>query len=410
MTRIGIVGTGISGLQLALTLQWAGVQTTLYAEKTPDEMRAGRLPNTVVRFGPAVERERAIGVDHWDSTIDAMHVSISDTPISFCGRVAKPASAVDFRVYLPRLLETYLARGGDVVYGALGADDVVDRSARHDLTVIAAGRESIGAFFPRDEQRSPFTAPQRVLCTALYRGIAAPEPFGGTMTLAPGAGEIFSFPFLSYHDGPVTNILFEALPGGELEAIARTPYADDPQAFDALALKLVERYAPALHARIDPAEFGVADPRDILQGALTPVVRRSYCEVAPGRFVVAVGDAYVTNDPIGGQGANLGSACAAVVARAICQDVAYDEWFCRALARDMWALAEPVVHFNNALLAPPPPHVQAILGAAWQDQSVADAFANNFAHPDAMWRAIATPERAQAFLASTSSPRVALAA
>jgi hypothetical protein len=139
-------------------------------------------------------------------------------------------------------------------------------------------------------------------------------------------------------------------------------------------------------------------------------VRRPYREVAPGRFVVALGDAYVTNDPIAGQGANLGSACADIVADAICRDVAYDDFFCRGLARRLWAAAEPVVRFSNALLAPPPPHVEAILGAAWQDEAVADAFVDNFAHPDAMWRAIATPVRAAAFLARFgSSPPLALA-
>lgn len=223
------------------------------------------------------------------------------------------------------------------------------------------------------------------------------------MCLAPGIGEVFTFPFVSRHDGPVSAILFEAIPGGPLELITRASYADDPRAFDALALDLVHRYAPALHARIDPARFGVTDARDILQGALTPVVRRPYCEVAPGRYVVALGDAYVTNDPIAGQGANLGSACADIVADAICRDVAYDEFFCRGLARQLWAAAEPVVHLGNALLAAPP-HVEAILGAAWQDESVADAFVDNFAHPDAMWRAIATPERAVAFLANVATP------
>jgi hypothetical protein len=410
MTSIGIVGTGISGLQLALTLQRAGVDTTVYADRSPDAMRAGRLPNSVVRFGSTVARERALGVDHWDATIDAMHVSILDAPIAFCGRVAEPASAVDFRIYLPRLLEDYLARGGDVVYGPIGPGDVAAHAGRHDLTVVAAGRESIGAFFPRDGARSPHRAPQRILCSAFYRGVGALEPHGGSMSLAPAVGELFTFPFVSRHDGPVSAILVEAIPGGPLEAIARTPYADDPRAFDALALDLIRRYAPALHARIDPAEFGVTDARDILQGALTPVVRRPYAEIAPGRFAVAIGDAYVTNDPIAGQGANLGSACAAVVADAILQDVAYDEWFCRGLSRRMWAAAEPVVQFSNALLAPPPPHVEQILGAAWQDAAVADAFVDNFAHPDAMWRAIATPERAAAFLASARSAAPALAA
>ena len=403
MTRIGIVGTGISGLQLALRLQQAGIDTIVYAEKDPAAMRAGRLPNSVVRFGPTVARERALGIDRWDSPVEAIHISILDTPIAFAGRLAERASAVDFRVYLPALLEAYLERGGSVEYGPMGPDAVVARSADHDLTVVAAGRESIGAFFPVDAERSRHTAPQRILCSAFYRGIELPDPVGGAIHLAPEIGELFTFPFVSRHDGPVSAILVEAIPGGPLEAIARTSYADDPRAFDALALDLVRRYAPPLHARIDPDAFGVVDARDMLQGAVTPVVRRPYCEVAPGRFAVALGDAYATNDPIAGQGANLGSACAAVVADAICSDVAYDALFCRGLADRLWMVAEPVVHFSNALLEPPPPHVEALLGAAWQDQAVADAFIDGFAHPDAMWRTLATPERAAAFLARAGS-------
>jgi 2-polyprenyl-6-methoxyphenol hydroxylase-like FAD-dependent oxidoreductase len=112
----------------------------------------------------------------------------------------------------------------------------------------------------------------------------------------------------------------------------------------------------------------------------------------------------VTNDPIGGQGANLASASAAVLAEAICQDVAYDEWFCRGATRKLWAIAEPVANFSNSLLAAPPPHVEVILGAASQLQPVADAFCNNFADPAAMWRAIATPARAAAFLTNTGTP------
>jgi 2-polyprenyl-6-methoxyphenol hydroxylase-like FAD-dependent oxidoreductase len=409
MTNIGIVGTGISGLHLALTLQRAGIDTTVYAEKTADELRAGRLPNSVVRFAPTVARERALGVGHWDDAVHAIHLSILDTPVAFHGRLAQSAGAVDFRVYLPRLLEDYARRGGTVVPGPMSPDDVVARGAAHDLMVVASGRESIGAFFPRDARRSPHAAPQRSLCAAFYRGVALPEPAGGSISLAPGVGELFTFPFISRHDGPVTAIFVEAIPGGPLEPITRAAYADDPAAFDARVLELIRRYAPPVHARIDPAEFGVTDGRDILQGALTPVVRRPYCELAPGRFVVAVGDAYVTNDPIAGQGANLGSACASVLAEAICRAGAYDVSFCRGLERELWAVAEPVVNFSNALLMAPPPHVQAILAAASHSQPVADAFIDNFAAPAAMWRAIATPERAAAFLADAGVAPVTMA-
>jgi 2-polyprenyl-6-methoxyphenol hydroxylase-like FAD-dependent oxidoreductase len=61
----------------------------------------------------------------------------------------------------------------------------------------------------------------------------------------------------------------------------------------------------------------------------------------------------VTNDPVGGQGANLGSASAALLAEAICQDVVYDEWFCREAAGKLWALAEPVTNFSDSLMVEP---------------------------------------------------------
>src|SRR5207344_2170201 len=67
MISIGIVGTGIAGLQLGLLLQQRGIPTTLYAERTPEQQRAGGILNNVVRFGHTRERERALGVNHWDN-------------------------------------------------------------------------------------------------------------------------------------------------------------------------------------------------------------------------------------------------------------------------------------------------------------------------------------------------------
>ena len=412
MTSIGIVGTGISGLQLALTLQQAGIETTLYADRTPDELRGSRLMNTVSRFGPTVDRERALGVAHWvdsPSNYHAANISVTGTPVAFSGHLDQAAGNVDFRVYLSRLQEDYAARGGNIVIGRRSVEQIVDGTAEHDLTVVAAGRESVAEFFPRDAARSPYDAPQRRICAMIVDGVPPAEPHGVDITLVPGGGEIFVMPYLSRH-GVMTAITFEATPGGPLEPIAATRYDADPGAFENLALDLLSRYAPRTYARIDRAAFRVTDPLDVLQGAIVPTVRKPYCEVAPGRFVVAVGDAYVANDPVGGQGANLGSRSADVVAEAIQRDVAYDEWFCRGLARDLWAAAEPVVHFNNAFLAPPPPHIEGLLGAAIGSQSVADAFINLYADPAGMWRTIATPARTAAFVARHSDAQVALAA
>jgi 2-polyprenyl-6-methoxyphenol hydroxylase-like FAD-dependent oxidoreductase len=412
MTSIGIVGTGIAGLHLALSLQQAGIDTTLYADRTPDEIRAARLMNAVSRFGPTIDRERALGVAHWaedPSNYRDIQVAVTGTPVAFAGHLRQAAGNVDFRVYLSQLQEDYAARGGNVVIGHRSVEQIVAGTADHDLTVVAAGRESVAEFFPRDPERSPFDAPQRRLCAMIVDGIAPTDPIAGSVTLVPEVGEVFVMPYLSRH-GALTVLAFESIPGGPLERIVDTRYDADPGAFENLALDLLSRHAPSTYARVDRASFRVTHPLDVLQGAIVPTVRKPWCEVAPGRFVVAVGDAFVANDPVGGQGANLGSRSAEIVSEAIQRDVAYDEWFCRGLARDMWAAAEPVVHFNNAFLAPPPPHLEGLLGAAMMDQSVADAFCNLWAAPADMWRTIATPERAAAFVARHSSAQAAIAA
>ena len=406
MTSIGIVGTGIAGLQLALSLQQAGIDTTLYADRTPDEIRGSRLLNTVSRFGSTIDRERALGVAHWvedPSNYRDIQVSVTGTPVAFSGKLRQPAGNVDFRVYLAQLQEDYAARGGNIVLGRRSVEQIVAGTADHDLTVVAAGRESVAEFFPRDPERSPFDAPQRRLCAMIVDGIAPTDPIAGAVTLVPEAGEIFVMPYLSRH-GALTALTIEAIPGGPLERIVDTRYDADPGAFENLVLDLLSRHAPSAYARVDRAAFRVTDPRDVLQGAIVPTVRKPYCEVAPGKFVVAVGDAYVANDPVGGQGANLGSRSAEILSEAIQRDVAYDEWFCRSLARDLWVAAEPVVRFNNAFLAPPPPHLEGLLGAAMMDQAVADAFCNLWAAPADMWRTIATPERAAAFVAKFGAP------
>jgi 2-polyprenyl-6-methoxyphenol hydroxylase-like FAD-dependent oxidoreductase len=49
MKHIGIIGSGIAGLHLGLFLQKHGVDSTIYSDRSPDQIRAGRLSNLVVR-------------------------------------------------------------------------------------------------------------------------------------------------------------------------------------------------------------------------------------------------------------------------------------------------------------------------------------------------------------------------
>ena len=401
MPGIGIVGTGISGLHAALLLQQHGVDTTVYAERAADELRAGKLPNTVARFATTRARERALGLQAWDGPefdCHSLHVVVAgEQPLQFRGRVSRPYSLVDFRVYLPELLDEYERRGGRVVIGPTTAADVVALADRHELVAVASGRETMGELFPRDPQRSPYSSPQRVVMAGLFEGLAWPDPPEISLNVSSGMAEIFHGPFHSF-DGLVSNLLFEVVPGGPLQAIASLSYEDDPRGFDAAVLAVVRDHAPLVYERVDPAAFGLTAPRDLLQGAITPTVRRGWAELGGGRFAVALGDAWVVNDPITGQGANLGSQCAEVLARAVLEDLAYDELFCRTLEARMWAEAEPVVAWTNSFLQPPQPHVIDLIVGAATDQAVADAFADNFDDPAGMWRSLATPERTAAFL------------
>ena len=269
--RIAIVGTGISGTTLALRLQQLGVETTVFAEKSQDDIRGGRLLNTVARFEHTLARERELGVDLWSDAAYAMTSlqfrSIDPLPLSFVGRPAHPVRAVDFRVLLPAFLDAYEERGGTVVEAR--EPDLAAISRDHDLVVVAVGRRS-AALFPVRPDRSPYSAPQRVLFAGIFDGLALPDPLGLSFNIAPGVGEIFQMPILTA-DGLSTNILIEAIPGGPLAVLAEL--APDDPAFVPTLRGLLETYAPAIAERIDPSTFALRSTRDALQGALTPAVR-----------------------------------------------------------------------------------------------------------------------------------------
>jgi hypothetical protein len=136
-----------------------------------------------------------------------------------------------------------------------------------------------------------------------------------------------------------------------------------------------------------------------LQGAITPVVRRAWVRLDSGTYAMAVGDSWILNDLVLGQGANLGSTCAEVMAQAIRGATRFDESFCRETESRMWAFAGPVTEWTNAMLQPPPSHVVGLLVAGTQSRAVADALVEGFNRPPEQWPRFASAEGAAAFLA-----------
>jgi len=402
MKNIGIVGSGIAGLQLGLFLQKHGVGATIYSDKTPEQIRASRLSNFVVRFDQTRERERALGVNHWDFPdfgVYGVHMNVGvKPPIVWNGSFKRPASSVDMRIYQSTLLEDFAARGGKVDVGALESSDVDRLSGRHDLMIVASGRGSLTGMFPRDPSRAPFTHPQRLLTGALFRGLDFPDPLGVIYTLSPGNGEIFQAPFTTF-SGRVNSVLFEGIPGRAFDVLTRTRYEDDPKKFDAKVLDLLRKHAPPIYERVNPKEFGVLGPLDVLQGAITPTVRRGYTPLADDKFAMALGDAHILNDPIIAQGANMASRCAWLLGEALLEDRRLDEAFCRETEWQLWEAGRAATEWTNMTLQPPPPYVIKLFAAAAQNKELADELTENFNAPERNWEIFRAPEGAAAFLA-----------
>jgi hypothetical protein len=131
-----------------------------------------------------------------------------------------PSSVIDYRLYLPRLMEDFQERGGE---------------------------------------------------TVIYHGVEYSEPKGVGVHLSLGQGELLELPITS-REGFVTALLFENIPGGDLEVLADIRYEDDPDRFHRVVLDKLQEHYPMCFERIDRVSFGLQGPTDLLQGALTPVV------------------------------------------------------------------------------------------------------------------------------------------
>jgi 2-polyprenyl-6-methoxyphenol hydroxylase-like FAD-dependent oxidoreductase len=400
---VGIVGGGTAGLHLALLLRREGLEPTLYAERSADDVRTGRITNTVVHNWRTRAREREIGANLWDETappIDGHWHSIGgEHPLEFPGFFEHPSLSVDYRLYQSRLLEEFENRGGTVEIGTVEASELGRLADRHDLLVVSTGRGGLTDLFPPIPGRSPFQQPARLLSGGIYKGIEyRDDPQLVVLTLLGPVGEIINIP-METAQGVGQVVLFECVPGGPLEPVATTKYADDPAAYERLALETLRAFAPRVSERIDESSFGLIDPTSILQGAIVPTVREGYARLDNGKYAIAAGDAHVVMDPVVGLGANASSLSAFALGEEILRGGPFDEEFCKRA--DEARLPGVLAHFDFTMfMLAPQPQLFEIIGAMSQNPRLSDDFTNNFTQPWRHLEYLASPETAAEYIGS----------
>jgi 2-polyprenyl-6-methoxyphenol hydroxylase-like FAD-dependent oxidoreductase len=405
--HIGIVGAGIAGLHLALYLQKHGVDATLITDRAPEDYRSLRLLNTVAHHHVTIAREDYLGVNHWKDPKDHYyyhdHAFNFPEPIKFRGYFSKASRAVDYRIYLPALMEDFQRRGGKIEYRRIEESDIGPLVARFDLLVVAAGKGPLGQLFAYRPELTPYSQPQRRLCVGLYTGVRQPDPMNVTLSVSPGHGEMIVIPTITF--GGVANaLLMENVPGGDMEELATISYEKDRQHFLRVLLDKLEKHHPTTYDRIDTARFDLAQPTDLLQGGIVPTVRNSVVEFDGGKCALALGDVHSVVDPMMGQGANVASYAAFVVGEEIVNSDVLDARFCEKVDLKRQDRVLAASRWTNLMLQPPSEALGMLIGAMSQNRALADEFTENFNYPDHQWDRVSSPQRIQAWVGRMSAP------
>jgi 2-polyprenyl-6-methoxyphenol hydroxylase-like FAD-dependent oxidoreductase len=262
--------------------------------------------------------------------------------------------------------------------------------------------------FERVADGSPYDRPQRRLLAGLFNGVQRTNPVGATLSVSPGHGELIDIPILTF-GGMASALLFENIPGGDLEELVNLRYEENPKHFIEKVLTKLELHHPHIYNRIDRGSFGICAPNDILQGGVTPVLRRSTLNLGNEKFAVAAGDVHCTVDPLLGQGANIASHSAFVLAEEIVKDTALDARFCERVESRRRERVLCGSHWTNMMLKSPSPEMMELTLEMGGNPVLANEFTNNFNFPERQWNRLASAQRIRAWIDERQAAPAAVA-
>ncbi len=410
MRNITIIGAGQSGLQLGIGLLKQNYQVRIVTNRTAQEVAAGRILSSQCMFGTSLSYEKELGINYWDEqcpTVDGIGFCMNGPDgspmIDWKGKLDRPAQSVDQRVKMPRWMETFKQLGGKLEICDAGIEELEQYASESDLVLVASGKGEVGKLFKRDEKRSAFDKPMRALGLTYVNNMPFEEEYSTVaFNLIPGVGEYFVFPALTT-TGPCHIMVFEGIPGGEMDCWQGV---DTPEHHLEVSQQLVKKFVPAQAHRCHDLEM--TDENGRLAGRFPPTIKHPVGVLPSGQKILGIGDAVCLNDPITGQGSNNASKAAKVYMDAILSrlDRTFDESWMNNTFETFWASAQYVVEWTNALLLPPPPHMQQLLGYANDHPEVAAKIANGFDTPQDYFPWFMEPEAAQNFMQPDTTANV----
>ena len=385
MRRIAIVGGGQSGLQLALGLLKHQYQVTVVSNRTPDQIRKGRVTSSQFMFNDSLQNERDLGINFWEKQCPPTEGIAFSVPgpdgsraLFWEAKLDHYGQSVDQRVKFSGWMEEFGKRGGRLIFEDAGVAELEKYASANDLVIVAAGKGEVARLFETDKANSPFSAPMRALALTYVEGMVPRKPFTAvSFNLIPGAGEYFVFPALTT-TGACEIMVFEGVIGGPMDCWSDVK---TPEQHLQRSKEILQRLLPWEAERC--REIELTDDMGVLTGKFPPTVRKPICRLPSGRPVLGMADVVVLNDPITGQGSNTASKAAKVyLSRILDQgNKPFDAAWMQQTFDSFWSYAQWVVTWTNSLLTPPPPHILQLMGAATQNSALASRIANGFDNP-----------------------------
>jgi len=385
MRKITIVGAGQSGLQLAFGLLRQRYEVTVVSNRTPEQIRQGRVSSSQFMFHDSLENERDLGINFWEEQCPVTEGIAFSVPgpdgsraLFWEAKLDRYGQSVDQRVKFAGWIEEFAKRGGNLVIEDAGVQELEKYASTNDLLIVAAGKGEVARLFETDTSHSPFSTPMRALALTYVKKMVPRKAFTAVaFSLIPGVGEYFVFPALAAM-GACEIMVFEGVPGGPMDCWGDVK---TPEQHLQRSKEILQKFLPWEAERCRDIEL--TDGMGTLAGRFPPTVRNPICKLASGRVALGMADVVVLNDPITGQGSNTASKAAKVYMNRILEhgNKPFDAKWMRQTFDSFWSYAQWVVKWTNTLLTPPPPHILQLMGAASQSPALAGKIANGFNNP-----------------------------